>query len=106
MLFRSSLNEAVASTQFPQDQVTIIVPAGANQTIDVVNIGAGTATAVYEAQISAIPILTPTVSAVIPNQRELRSGGKIWVYSPLGTTVDMVEEYGFRNREMTDRLNA
>lgn len=92
---------AVANTQVPQEPVTIIVPAGANQTIDIASIGAGTATANYEAQLVATQQVPPvsTTYAQIPNIREIRSGGKIYVYSPLGTQVDIQEEYGWRYSE-------
>lgn len=59
----NSINAAVANTQVPQEQITIVVPAGGSQTIDIVNIGAGTATANYEAQISAIPV-TPVIQSL------------------------------------------
>lgn len=35
--------------------------------------------------------------AVPGNPRELRAGGKVYMYSPLGTQVDIQEEYGYRN---------
>lgn len=38
--------------------------------------------------------------ALVPTtfQRELRARGRIYVFSPLGTTVDIVEEYGYADR--------
>ena len=33
------------------------------------------------------------------NPREIRAGGKVWVYSTLGTSVDIQEEYGYVYRE-------
>lgn len=34
-------------------------------------------------------------------QREIRALGKVYVFSPLGTTIDIQEEYGYANRPKT-----
>jgi len=40
-----------------------------------------------------------TVNGTPGNAREIRAGGKLYAYSPLGTQLDILEEYGYRNRE-------
>lgn len=76
----------------------VITSAGLNvQAVALATVGA-----IYGANIEAIPLPTlfPTGAQPVPNVREFRAGGKLWAYSPLGGTVDIQEEYGYRFREL------
>lgn len=39
------------------------------------------------------------IGSSFANPREIRSGGKIYAWSPVGTTVDIQEEFGYKYRE-------
>lgn len=69
--------------------------------LNVQAIAIGTAGAIYDAEIEATPLpsLFPSGAQPVPNQREFRCGGRMYAYSPLGGTIDIQEEYGYRFRE-------
>jgi hypothetical protein len=80
---------AINGTSTGQTSGVFFVPAG------------GTVTVTYTVApttftTAGIPVTTPPVDQIPGNPREIRSGGKLYAYSPLGGVIDIQEEYGSR----------
>lgn len=84
-------------------QPTLVSNRSDRNRVIITNQGVNPALFSFTDDANNINVAGETAWAAIPNgalpgnPRELRSGGKIWMYSVLGTQVDLQEEYDFPN---------
>lgn len=82
---------------------TLVSARGDRTRIVITNTGANPAYFSYDDDVDSVITTGEMAWAIIavagaanpPCFREIRAGGKVYVYSPLGTTIDVQEEYGY-----------